>query len=453
MSNKIKISAVAVAMCLTFIAPQLVAVENHPFPQNIDYFGINPTNQTVTEQNTAVTDFYDYWESAYLRVADTGGYYVHGASTNGSGKGTSESHGYGMLLTVLMAGYDAGAQTKFDGLFDFFNNHRSSINSELMGWFVDTSESGSGSYSSAADGDMDIAYALLLADRQWGSLGTIDYLAEATDMINNGLLVSIYNSTSHRIMLGDWDTKQNTTRSSDWMTGHLRAYENATGNSEWSNAIAEIYTMVDEINGLNNNTGLMPDFVTSDPAEADHNDDNGTGESNPGDYYYNAARTPMRLALDYIHNGSTGAKEASDTLTTWLRTKIGGSVDFNNYYSGYEIGGNVLSGANYNSSVFIAPVVVAASVDAANQDIVNAGWSYISTIQDSYFEDSINLLSMLILTGNWWAPNQVEDSSGPDSSPDSGSSGGGSIDWWMLLPGFIAYRYRIFRGRHRTAFN
>ncbi len=400
-------------MCLTFIATQLEAIENYPFPQNIDYFGINPSNQTVTEQNTAVTDFYDYWEGAYLRVANTGGYYVHGASTNGSGKGTSESHGYGMLLTVLMAGYDADAQTKFDGLFDFFDDHRSYINSQLMGWFIDDSESGPApleyKYSSAADGDMDIAYALLLADKQWGSLGTIDYMAEATDMINNGLLVSIYNSTSHRIMLGDWDANQNTTRSSDWMTGHLRAYEKATGNSDWSNAIAEIYTMVDEINGLNNNSGLMPDFVTSDPAEADHNGENGTGESNPGDYYYNSARTPMRLALDYIHNGNTDAKEASDTLTTWVRDQIGGGVDFDYYYSGYEIDGTVLTNAGGPSTVFIAPVVVAASVDAANQDVVNAGWSYISTKQESYFEDSINLLSMLILTGNWWAPNQSGD--------------------------------------------
>jgi len=36
-----------------------------------------------------------------------------------------------------------------------------------------------GDFDSAADGDLDIAYALLLADRQWGSCGTVNYLLEA----------------------------------------------------------------------------------------------------------------------------------------------------------------------------------------------------------------------------------------------------------------------------------
>ncbi|WP_449437807.1 glycosyl hydrolase family 8 [Pedobacter steynii] len=38
--------------------------------------------------------------------------------------------------------------------------------------------------SCATDGDMDIAYALLLADKQWGSSGKINYKAEAISIIN-----------------------------------------------------------------------------------------------------------------------------------------------------------------------------------------------------------------------------------------------------------------------------
>ena len=37
--------------------------------------------------------------------------------------------------------------------------------------------------TSATDGDMDIAYSLLLADKQWGSKGAINYLQSGRDMI------------------------------------------------------------------------------------------------------------------------------------------------------------------------------------------------------------------------------------------------------------------------------
>ena len=36
---------------------------------------------------------------------------------------------------------------------------------------------------SATDGDLDIAFGLLLADKQWGSAGAINYLAEARKVI------------------------------------------------------------------------------------------------------------------------------------------------------------------------------------------------------------------------------------------------------------------------------
>ena len=398
------------ALSSTLLSTSLAA-ENYPFPQNIDYYGINPTNATQNSQNNAVKSFYDYWKGKYFRTAATGGYYVHGADTDGDGKGTSESHGYGMVITALMAGYDQNAKQEFDGLYQFFDAHRSSINDRLMGWKIDSTES-SGGYSSATDGDMDIAYGLLLADKQWGSDGTIDYKGEAIDMITNGLKVSDYHSCSKRLVFGDWASQKNTTRSSDWMPGHLRAYLDATNDQTWSAAISKIYSMIDVLNTKNNNTGLMPDFVTGSSAAPDHNNANGTGESNSGDYFYNAARNPLRIAMDYIHNNNSNAKQASTKVANWAKQQVGSSNNFSNYYSGYTVKGVMLNGANYNSSVFIAPVVVAASVDSNNQAFVNAGWNYIKNAKESYFEDTVNLLSMLAITGNWWAPNQVSGGGG-----------------------------------------
>ena len=72
-----------------------------------------------------------------------------------------------------------------------------------MSWQVPGEPEGS---ASAFDGDADIAYALLLADAQWGSGGSIDYAREARTMIA-GILESTIGPDSRLPMLGDWVRK------------------------------------------------------------------------------------------------------------------------------------------------------------------------------------------------------------------------------------------------------
>ena len=74
--------------------------------------------------------------------------------------------------------------------------------------------------NSAFDGDADTAYALLLADAQWGSAGRINYLQEAETVIG-GILAATIGPESLLPLLGDWvdpfgsDYNQFTPRSSD----------------------------------------------------------------------------------------------------------------------------------------------------------------------------------------------------------------------------------------------
>lgn len=139
-----------------------------------------------------------------------------------------------MIVTVLMAGYDPQAKTIYDGLFKMFDTHRSLGNPNLMGWLIDAKENGSGTYSSATDGDLDIAYSLLLAHEQWGSEGAIAYLEEAKKIINQGLKDSNI-TASKRTNLGDWalddPKKKQATRPSDWMTAHFRAVSSGNKRS------------------------------------------------------------------------------------------------------------------------------------------------------------------------------------------------------------------------------
>lgn len=72
-----------------------------------------------------------------------------------------------MLFTVLMAGYDANAQNYYNGLYNYYTAHPSSINPYLMSWKQNSSFQNVEGQNSATDGDMDIAYSLLLAHKQW----------------------------------------------------------------------------------------------------------------------------------------------------------------------------------------------------------------------------------------------------------------------------------------------
>src|SRR6185295_455732 len=97
------------------------------------------------------------------------------------------------------------------------------FDTQLMGWYQKTNAAGTiviGESYNATDGDLDIAYSLLLADKQWGSTGTIHYLAEATNVIAACLLTDI-NRTQWSVMRGDTGQSDQSTRTSDFLLEHF----------------------------------------------------------------------------------------------------------------------------------------------------------------------------------------------------------------------------------------
>jgi endo-1,4-beta-D-glucanase Y len=171
--------------------------QNKPFPQALDFPNtIKPNNVSQPSMNNSVTSFYEYWKSTYLKPSNgktPGGYFVYVSVESGT-KTVSEAHGYGMIISALLAGYDPAAKTYFDGMYYFYKDHPSTIDADLMSWIISSDEDAAKDEDSATDGDMDIAYALLLAHDQWGSAGAINYLAEAKRIINHGIEESTTNN-------------------------------------------------------------------------------------------------------------------------------------------------------------------------------------------------------------------------------------------------------------------
>lgn len=392
-------------LCVTSL---LVEAQNKPFPQAITYPNcIKPNNVTQSAMNTSVASYYDYWKAKYLKnnlSSLPGGYYVRGEiSGDAEGfvpLGTSEGHGYGMVITALMAGHDPNAKTIFDGLFKTARAFHSSINTNLMGWVVADATGAQGHFDSATDGDIDIAYSLILAHYQWGSNGSINYLNEAKKMITNGLKAANLTSTN-RLNLGDWDAKSAlNTRPSDWMLSHLRAFYNETGDAAWLNLINNLYAVYNQFSTTYSpSTGLISDFVVKNPPEpAPKNFIDEGPQTN--EYNYNACRVPLRVVMDYALYGNSNAYTISNKIATWIIGKTSGNPA--NVKDGYQLNGTV-SGSD-PEAVFVAPFVAASVVNSANQSFLNSGWNFLKTAKSGYYSDTYSLLCQLFISGNWWKP-------------------------------------------------
>lgn len=392
-------------LCLAlFILPagSAFAAVNKPFPQHTTYTAgtIKPNNVTQTVMDNAVKTKWDAWKGAYLKPAGTGKYYV---KYNSDGETVSEAHGYGMLFTVLMAGYDTSAQTYYNGLYNYYTAHPSSINPYLMSWKQNSSFQNIEGEDSATDGDMDIAYSLLLAHRQWGSSGTVNYLQAATSIIN-AIMDNEINQTQWTIRLGDWANSgsyNTATRPSDFMLSHLKAFQTATGDARWQNVTDKTYTIINSLyTGYSSTTGLLPDFVvyssnTYKPAAANFLED-----ANDGNYNYNSCRTPWRITTDYLLTGDNRALSQLNQLNSWIKTKVSSTPG--NIKDGYKLNGTTFG--SYNSGAFYAPFGVSAMTSSGNQSWLNSLWSHTSgSAAEDYYEDSIKLFSMIVMSGNWWA--------------------------------------------------
>ena len=387
---------------------------NFSFPNHTLYATnhIKPNNYSQAELDNHARSFYDEWKQEYLKndCGNSNEYYV--LSGNGA-KTISEAHGYGMMITAYFAGYDVNAQTYFDGLYNFYKTHPSNINSTLMDWQqITCNDTPSSDDDAASDGDIDIAFGLLLAHAQWSSNGTVNYLDEATNIIN-AIMQDEINQATWTVKLGDWCAASDPgyfygTRPSDFITDHFRSFLIATNNTNWNNVIDTCYSLIENMQtNYSSTTGLIPDFIinvntTPEPAAANYLED-----IYDGDYYYNACRVPLRLGTDYLVNGDIRAKTAINKINTWLISSSSSNV--NNISNGYSLNGTAIY--NWNDATFVGPLTVGAMLNTSNQTWLNSLYENLFSDNDlvngDYYSNTLKLLSMIVISGNYWSPDHV----------------------------------------------
>lgn len=382
-----------------FVAPSLV-VPSRPFPQHVGYPNehISPSPGDI---DAATRRYYDYWKSHYL--VDTGGPHPRGGERR-FGATTSEGQGYAMIITVLMGGYDLEAQQLFDDLWRYARAHPSDFDDHLMGTVVVD-----GKMASVFGGDANMAYALLLAHRQWGSDGAVDYAREARVLIR-AIEKSTIGPSTYLPLLGDWvepqgiDYDEHTVRLSDAMPDQYAAFRDFTSGALWDKATEAMQLEISALEGRwSRLTGLMPGFATTDDRERPAPAPPGflMGASD-GAFGGTAARYPLWAGSHALVSEDPFWENRMRKLSHWAAAVTDG--DPLAFRSGYALDGTPLDDAGGFSVLFGGPLAVAAMVNLDQQAWLDALYSSIRERHEGYYEDSVALLSLLVLGGNWWAP-------------------------------------------------
>jgi endo-1,4-beta-D-glucanase Y len=318
----------------------------------------------------------------------------------------SEGVGYGMVIAAYF-----GDQATFDGLWDYYQ--RASQNG-LMNWRRDgcNAGGGGGDTGSASDADIDAAFGLIVAARQWGG----PYAGDATTLVGR-IRGALFQAGCQGILLaGSTFAACGCINPSYIPTGYYPAFGTSdTGQGPfWTTARTNSYTFLAA--AANDATGLVPAWSNSNvnAALACPGQPQVSGGGNTNEFQADAARTPWRVAVDYLWTGDARARTFLADIGEFASSQRKVQI-----VTRYALAGNALEG-NGDATGFRSTYTVggfASAMTATSQDELDAftgAWQTMYLAGDSTgannvvspraFNSSLALLYGLTVTGLMWDP-------------------------------------------------
>lgn len=377
---------------------------------NINHHQIAWNNQVVAHASASTDDLasaqtvYQKWQTAFIHHPSDqpNQSFVDSDDTDTSAAGgltTSEAQGYGMTITALAAQHGWASQQDYDQLYNFYVAHQQTAGTKLMAWEIKADSTGkmtSADQSNATDGDMFIAYSLIMASKQWGNNGAINYGAEADALLKD---IATYNVNPQTKMLntGDWsrnaDNVNKMFRSSDLVPSYFKTFYQSSHQAVWNSVYKNSLSAISQMSKANS-TGLIPDFAQyGTDGKVTNVANNILGGTDADQYSWNACRVPM----EWSWSGDGAAKNAV--------TKILKFIDQQNpLYAGYQLDGTPT--VNYSSSAFEDPADAARLAESnilPQSEVTKAKAElYSSANQGSYYGDSLRTLGVM----NIWNKNK-----------------------------------------------
>jgi endo-1,4-beta-D-glucanase Y len=282
-----------------------------------------------------------------------------------SGDTVSEGIAYGMLFAVYM-----NDKTTFDALWKYEQKHLDTTG--LMNWQINADGTTPG-HNSATDADEDMAFALVMADKQWGG-----YSTTAMNML---MTVSTNDFATDGTIKGG-DKYANAVNPSYLAPAFYKVFAAYSGDTRWTTILNKSYMLL--ASAQNATTGLVPDWSM--------------GPGTNASYGYDATRTPFRVALDVCWNGDANAMAFSQKIGAFFA-----GIGVANIGDQYTVATGAKTSPN-NNSTFIGPAGAAGM--ASNQAKLVAD-AYARVAADAkaantnYYDRSWALFTTLLMTGNF----------------------------------------------------
>lgn len=366
-----------------------------PFPQHA--FG-KFCSYPLQPSDDAARAAYQTWKDVTVTSEGAGGFLRVKKPDSGAivGSTASEGIGYGMILAVYF-----GDQPLFDGLWRYEQLHLD--DNGLMNWDIgpDGVTSGAG-MGAATDGDVDIAWALVMADRQWGGQGALakPYLDYAKELIGLIWTHEVDHARGEMLKAGDKWGDVDVTNPSYFAPAYFRVFGKVTGQTDnWNKVIDANYAILAKsLNATSGNAsnGLAPAWCDSSgkPVEA--------FAGAPTHFQNDATRVPFRVGQDYCYFGEPRAKQYLALISSFYS-----GVGVANIVDGYDLDGTPRPDravGGLQAASFVGPAAVAGMSDAAFQPLVDQGYAAVATqgltAGTIYYQKSWTALSLLMLTGN-----------------------------------------------------
>jgi len=385
----------------TLFVSSVASAQAFPFPSAKPEMGF--TTGVLTSHELRAQ--YNLWKERFVERCGQGDARIRYPESGNDTR--SEGVGYGMVIAAYF-----GDQATFDGLWDFYQ--RSSPGTGLMHWRRTGCDAGGGGgdTGSASDADIDAAFGLIVANRQWGG-----YAADAGRVVA-AIRTNLFQGGCQGILLaGSTFAACGCINPSYIPPGYYPAFGAADAGQAafWTTARNNSYTYLASVS--DNNTGLVPAWSQSNGslnlACPGAPQVSGGGATNQ--FQADAARTPWRVAVDYLWTANPSARTFLADIADFAASQR--IVQIVDVYSlaGQPVGGN--GDATGRRSTFtmggFATAMSASSQE--NVDEFTGAWQSMylpgdsiganNTVSPRAFNSSLALLYGLAVTGYMWDPS------------------------------------------------
>jgi len=310
----------------------------------------------------------------------------------------SEGIAYGMIIAVMF-----DDQPLFDAFWQYamcFMNE-----SGFMSWYGAPDGSKALGSGGATDSDEDMAWALVMAHRQWGGRGSLSetYLSHAKRQIERLWLYEVDHDRHPGMLLpGDEWRGQDVFNPSYFAPHQYRLFGEVAGMvSEFASVIDRGYEIVsNSLNDLSQNwgNGLVPAWCNAAGTPV---------EAFPGamtNYQTDSARLPFRIGQHFAYHGDARARDYLAKVSAFF-ARIGADGIGDGYtLSGESAPDPRTAQPNHGSAVFVGCAAVGAQHDARYQAFVDGAYARVRTgrllARSRYYNHCWTVLSLLMLTGN-----------------------------------------------------